>query len=109
MKYIEANVPSQLVVRVRYYTDGEYRTVARLVDRTSNLEMARGESKCCPKDNPRRAIGRAVAVGRALKAYEEEKSYYEGLKGYEASRFDIRHSVTHRTPVWMRDKQAAHS
>lgn len=69
-KFTEANVPNGLRVQVRYYR-GPYvpwLTSCHLVDSNDHV-LASGTATCSGKDQPVRKIGRAMAVGRALKAY----------------------------------------
>ena len=85
-KYIEQNVPSDLVLQVQYFHDGnstkgmrrktfrqstDYATVAMLIDPQSRRVVARGSACCSKKDQPNRQVGRQVAVGRALRNYNE--------------------------------------
>ena len=89
VKYTEKNVPSRLKVRVIHQRepvwshekqDWEFHyngvTIARLYDRESKRLMSEGVAACKlftwsgkPVDVPSRKIGRAIAVGRALKNY----------------------------------------
>jgi len=43
-----------------------YMTISKIVDRNGHVK-ATGYSYCSRKDNPSRALGRAIADGRALK------------------------------------------
>lgn len=86
MKYKESNVPDHLQLRVYYDTkfrnpaSGElWTTRAYLIDKVTGGIVARGESRCCPRDNPNRKIGRAIAVGRALLEYHQRKGRAAGL------------------------------
>lgn len=79
MKYIERNIPSDLQVRVNYvsrYRHPEqlsslpkWHTTATLIDRRDNKVVGFAESHCDEEDMPVRKIGRAIAVGRAFKAW----------------------------------------
>jgi hypothetical protein len=80
--FVESQIPEHLHLRVNYLTacraktklEAEalprWTTVAVLYDADGN-EVVRGVSKCGPNDNPNRKIGRAIAVGRALRKYHE--------------------------------------
>lgn len=70
MKFVESNVPEGIKVFVRRFTDnGEYVTKCELIEEQSNAIVCAAESRCHPNDNPNRRIGRAIAVGRAIKTY----------------------------------------
>lgn len=79
LHFTEKHIPSELQVKVRHFHPGNssntkrhgkvYRTIAKLIDRESGAELAKGEAKCCDTDSPRRRVGREVAIGRALKNY----------------------------------------
>lgn len=88
-KYTEAALPSHLRAQVVHLhtgnasknqlkrigkTNAKYVTIARLWDYDVNTDeevcVAEGIAACSPKDNPSRQVGRAVAIGRALKEYE---------------------------------------
>lgn len=69
--YRESGVPEHLRVRVRYIRDRRWFTACDLLDK-DNVIVASGYSTCSYKDQPRRKIGRAIAVGRALKEYWRE-------------------------------------
>lgn len=76
MKYTEKNVPQSLQVRVQHSRKHpRYRWVTHceLIDRYSGRVTARATAHCAPQDNPSRKIGRAIAVGRALKSYFEDE------------------------------------
>lgn len=49
-----------------------YATEAKLVDLDTGNTLTNSLTFCSPKDNPCRAIGRAIARGRLLKALPEE-------------------------------------
>jgi hypothetical protein len=81
-KYVESNIPHTTHLRVRHIKqpvfnanhDNLWRfhytgtTVAELFDE-SGQRIASAVAKCGPNDQPNRKIGRAIAVGRALKNY----------------------------------------
>lgn len=69
-KYNEANVPDGIRVRVRYARDANWTTFCYLIDK-DDLIVAKGKAVCSLKDNPVRKIGRAIAVGRAIKSFRE--------------------------------------
>lgn len=81
MKYVESNLPEGLRLRVNYITRCRARskreetllpkwlTVAVISDEKTNRQLAVASASCGPHDNPNRKIGRAIAVGRALKKY----------------------------------------
>lgn len=89
MKHIEANIPENMSVRVVYLHEGNcsksklkriagnncrYITIAKLgtYDEDGKFqEAATGISRCSVNDNPCRSTGRAIAVGRALKAWTD--------------------------------------
>jgi len=77
-KYIESNVPKNTFIRVHYLTQGRVKgmpndikriTIASLVDSITGNKLAEATSFCAGNDNDSRKIGRAIAVGRALKDY----------------------------------------
>lgn len=70
LKYNEANVPDGIKVRVRYTKGQPWHTSCHLVQGAKLVAV--GHSSCSIKDQPTRRIGRAIAVGRALKMYMEE-------------------------------------
>ena len=84
MKYKEANIPEGLRLHVRHFSSvhssSKWITEARLM--RDGVEVAYGVSSCNPKDNPSRKIGRAIAVGRALRYYDETVNgvYRKGAK-----------------------------
>lgn len=88
MKYVESNIPSHLRLQVVHLHQGncdgdilagdgieppaKYVTIAKLLGGPDkDTEVARGESRCSLNDNPCRATGRAIAIGRALKDWHE--------------------------------------
>lgn len=68
-KYNEANVPDGLIVKVRYIKDQRWFTRCELIE--GDRIVASATASCSYKDQPARKIGRAIAVGRAIKAYKE--------------------------------------
>lgn len=87
MKYVEANVPDGYSVRVYYETryrnhrETTINTSAKWVTRALILDpngdvVANGVSICSEKDRACRAIGRAIAVGRAVKYLFEVTALY---------------------------------
>lgn len=68
-RFIEANIPQNVRVQVHYdnKTPGVYNTIAHLFSRSTDELLCTGVSICSAKDQPRRSIGRAIAVGRAMK------------------------------------------
>ena len=74
-KYKESQIPEHLYPYVRY-TKGlpgtPWGTTCILRDKETNEEVARANAFCSDKDQPVRKIGRAIAVGRALKQYHDE-------------------------------------
>lgn len=87
MKMLEANVPTHLRVAVCYLYEGrasknqlkkigktntKYVTIAKLISKATGSVRATGIAACSTKEAPTRAVGRAVAVGRALASYEGE-------------------------------------
>lgn len=99
-KYIEANVPEELAVRVVYLfpsrpgvsknklkklgrTNTSYVTLCRLLDKDTKEVLAEGRAACSAEDKPNRKIGRAIAVGRALANYIEEQEDFDSMDGLE--------------------------
>ncbi len=69
-KFIEARMPKELRLRVRYYKHTkQWLTRAQLIDRRNDEVIVTTFANCSHKDQPVRKIGRAIAVGRALKKY----------------------------------------
>lgn len=78
MKLTENNIPDGVQLRVSYVSrlrsDADHHlplwmTFARLIDSETNEVVASAHSNCSEKDIPSKKIGRAIAVGRALKEY----------------------------------------
>jgi len=77
IKYVESNVPKNISVRVQYLKgdmpgmpkDTKRITVATLVNNQTGQQVSRAVSVCRHSDNDNRKIGRAIAVGRAVKEY----------------------------------------
>ena len=78
IKYVETNVPKNTSLRVHYLQQGKVTgmptnvkriTIAALIDKVTGEKLAEATSFCDKKDNDSRKIGRAIAVGRALKDY----------------------------------------
>ena len=69
-KYIEANLPIGLKAEVRYHKGRHvpWVTSCHLVSAEGKV-LASGLATCSAKDQPVRKIGRAMAIGRALKSY----------------------------------------
>lgn len=66
--YTEQHIPEDLYAQVRYSNkDKNWRSECLLKRRDNNEVVARGVAICSSRDNPNRKIGRAIAVGRALK------------------------------------------
>ena len=77
IKYIETNVPKNMQLRVHYLQHGKVSglpeqvkrvTIAALFD-AKGRRVTEATSFCHEGDNDNRKIGRAIAVGRALKSY----------------------------------------
>lgn len=76
IKYVESNIPEGFELHVHHYHSGnssrrfrhgkEYMTEAWITRQDDNVPLATGIAYCCKNDNPRRSVGRAVAVGRAM-------------------------------------------
>ncbi len=71
-KYTEANIPDGMKAEVRYLKGQVWVTSCHLVEIVSDRIVAHGTAICSPKDQPVRKIGRAMAIGRALKQYQTE-------------------------------------
>lgn len=78
LKLIEKSIPTGLRIKVNHFHNGnssnrfrhgkEYMTNALLLNKTDEI-VGEGKAYCSHKDSPRRATGRQVAIGRALKDY----------------------------------------
>ena len=75
-RFTEAQIPDHLHLQVQYIKDQRWFTSAKLIEDTEDgpVIVASGCSTCSYKDNPVRKIGRAIAVGRALKSYYEREA-----------------------------------
>ena len=75
MRYVESNVPEgvrlQVIHRPPRKRKDRYQTYAMLRDSETDALLAIGKSQCSREDAPSRKVGRAVAVGRALKQLSE--------------------------------------
>lgn len=77
LKFTENNVPSHYDIHVRHFHSGnstrtarkghKYHTVCTVRDKTTKKILGIGRSWCSKSDTASRGLGRAVAVGRALK------------------------------------------
>jgi hypothetical protein len=77
--FTEDSIPGNLKVHIKHLHKGnssrtkrhgkDYSTVAILYDKTSGKVVAEAQSYCSDKDLPNRAVGRMVAIGKALKNY----------------------------------------
>lgn len=75
-RYIERSVPKNVRVQVHHFHQGnssrsqrhgyKYVTECTLRDSEGTI-IAAAKASCSPHDNPRRDVGRQVAIGRALK------------------------------------------
>lgn len=84
MKYTEQALPEGYKLRVRHLHSGNssraerngkpYVTTARIISRDGAC-VARGVARCSKHDAPSRSVGRAIAVGRAVKALSSEAVY----------------------------------
>ncbi len=70
-KYTEANVPEGIRIQVRYWKGILWTTTCLLLDEGNGNLLGSGQAICSVKDQPVRKIGRAMAIGRALKEYEQ--------------------------------------
>ncbi|KKM68191.1 hypothetical protein LCGC14_1463310 [marine sediment metagenome] len=75
-KYTEANIPEGIRAEVRYIKgalsgQSPWVTSCHLVENVTGKVMASGTAVCSAKDQPVRKIGRAMAIGRALKKYDQ--------------------------------------
>ena len=66
-KYTEANIPEGIRAEVRYLKEPNWITHCFLVEDATGVVVASGLAVCSLKDKPVRKIGRAMAIGRALK------------------------------------------
>lgn len=74
-RYTESQLPEGTYVRVRYdRVNHKWKTTCWLKDKKTNALLAFGSAYCGPHDNPCRRIGRAIAVGRALKNFYSSKA-----------------------------------
>ncbi len=71
IKYVESNIPEGLRAEVRYLKEPRWVTSCHLVENVTGKVMASGMAVCSAKDQPVRKIGRAMAIGRALKEYDQ--------------------------------------
>lgn len=90
-RYTESHVPRHLQLRVYYDTElrdpeslHRWRTTAYLID-SNGICHATGVAECSSSDNPNRKIGRAIAVGRALKAYHKQREPARFWTGHRAA------------------------
>lgn len=82
----EANLPAHLRAHVVYLhpfkcsknklkkagrTKTEYVTIAKLLNDDDDV-VAEGRAACSREDKPNRRVGRAIAIGRAMKEYYSE-------------------------------------
>lgn len=68
LKYTESNIPDGLKAQVVYLKGRQWVTSCHLVCADGSI-VASGTAICSLKDQPVRKIGRAMAIGRALKKY----------------------------------------
>ncbi len=81
MRYVESNIPQGIEVRVHYITRyrhplqaealPKWRTTCTLFDKETRQVVGYYQTDCHEDDMPVRKIGRAIAVGRAYKAWYE--------------------------------------
>ncbi len=76
-KYSEANIPAGLIVSIRYQRGTQFVTACRLVHKETKEIVAAAHAICSLKEQPSKKIGRAIAIGRALKLYHAGVSYHE--------------------------------
>lgn len=84
MRYSEAVIPEWIRTQIIHLhpgntsgnqlkkhgkTNAKYVTICKLFDRNTlpDRPIATGVAACSSKDNPSRALGRQIAIGRALK------------------------------------------
>lgn len=72
-KYTEANIPPGMKAQVRYHKGWSWVTSCHLVDTATDKVVAHGLAICSKKDQPVRKIGRAMAIGRALKKFAQSQ------------------------------------
>ncbi len=75
-KYVESNIPEGIRAEVRYIKgalsgQSPWVTHCYLIENATGKIMGSGEAVCSTKDQPVRKIGRAMAIGRALKEYDQ--------------------------------------
>ena len=78
-KYTEQNIPENLRLQVVHLHAGNssrkarhgypYVTLAKLISRDTERVVSSAKAICSRIENPSRKIGRAIAIGRALKAF----------------------------------------
>lgn len=68
-KYTEANMPLGMKAEVRYLKGSRWVTSCHLVDTATDKVVSHGTAICSARDKPVRKIGRAMAIGRALKQF----------------------------------------
>lgn len=90
-RYTENHVPRHLQLRVYYDTElrnpdspHRWRTTAYLID-SNGVCRATGVAECSERDNPNRKVGRAIAVGRALKSYHLNREQARFWTGHRAA------------------------
>ena len=76
MKYTEETLPTHLQLRVNHFHSGNssnkkrhgkpYITVARIIDKETQIIVAKGKAMCSKTEAPSRKLGRTIAVNRAL-------------------------------------------
>lgn len=80
-RYTEDALPQGFKVRVVHLHRGnssnnqrsghEMVTLAEVRSQSTGEVITSAKARCSDKDNPRRQIGRQVAVGRAIRAFDE--------------------------------------
>ncbi len=68
-KFTEANIPVGLIALVRYDRGDRFVTYCKLVHKESMGTVATGHAICSLSEQPCKKIGRAIAIGRALRFY----------------------------------------
>ncbi len=78
-KYSESNIPAGIVALIRYQRGEQFVTYCKLVHKETKEIVAAAHAICSLKEQPSKKIGRAIAIGRALKFYlkDLEESYCE--------------------------------